>query len=69
MGYTFGSSAVIEGSDVFAFPDHVELVFSNIYVCQDIVPFVLFAKEEFVFGSEGKSATFANETNEGHLAL
>ena len=33
------------------------------------MPFVLFANQEFVIGSERNSATFPNQTNEGHLAL
>lgn len=68
MGYTFGPSAVVEGLEVFALPDDVELLFGNIHVCQDIVPFVLFANEEFVLGSHGNPSTLANETNEGDLA-
>ena len=69
MRYTFGSSRVVEGADVLALPDHVESLFGNIHKGHHILPFVLFAKEEFVLGSERKSATFANETNERHIAL
>ena len=54
---------------MFALPDHMESLFCDIHVCQDILPFVLFANEEFVLGGEGNSAALANETNEGHLAL
>ena len=54
---------------MFTLPDHMESLFSDIHVRQDILPFVRFAKEEFVLGGESKSATLANETNEGHLAL
>lgn len=69
MGYTFGSSMVVEGSDLFTLPDHLESLFGNIHVCHDILPFVLFANEEFVLGGERNSAAFANEPNEGHFAL
>jgi hypothetical protein len=69
MGYTFGSSMVVEGADGFSLPEDVEFLFCDIYVCQDILPFIFFANEEFVLGGEGNSATLANETNEGHLAL
>ena len=69
MGYTFGPSAVVEELEVFALPEDIELLFGNIYVGQDILPFVLFAKEDFVGDGESKSATPANEPNEGHVAL
>ena len=69
MGYTFGRSAVVEELEVFALPEDIELLFGNIYVGQDILPFVLFANEEFVLGGERNSATLANETNEGYMAL
>jgi len=69
MGYTFRSLTVIEGADAFAFPNHVGFLFCDIHVGQDILPFVLFAKEEFVGDGESKSATPANEPNEGHVAL
>jgi hypothetical protein len=69
MGYTFGSLGVVEGLDVFALPDHVESLFGEIHVCQDILPFVLFANEEFVLGSAGNSAAFADQTNESYFAL
>lgn len=69
MRYTFGLSMVVKGFDVFALPDHSGSLFCDIHDGQDILPFVLFAKEEFVLGREGNSATFANQTNEGHLAL
>ena len=69
MGYTFGASMVVERSDVFALADHLKSLFSNIYICQDILPFVLFADEELVLGGESNPAARANETNEGHLAL
>ena len=69
MGYTFGRLAVVEGLEVFALADDVEFLFGNVHVCQDIMPFVLFANEEFVLGSHGNPATLANETNEGYLAL
>ena len=69
MGYTFGSLGVVERFDVFALADHMEPLFGNIHICQDILPLVLFAKEEFVLGSESKSAALANEPNEGYLAL
>ena len=69
MGYTFGSSMVIEGSDVFTLPDHMQSLFGNIHVCQDILPFVFFANQEFVLGGKRNSAAFANEPNESHIAL
>ena len=69
MRSTFGSSMVVEGTDVFALADDVELLFCNIYVCQDIVPLVLFANQEFVIGGHGDLAALANETDEGHVAL
>ena len=69
MRYTFGSLRVVEGLDVFALPDHMKFLFCEIDVCQDILPFVLFAKQEFIRGGESKSATFANETNETDLAV
>ena len=69
MGYTFGSSLVVEGLDVFALPDHMESLCCYIHICQDILPFVFFANQEFVLGGDGNSAALANETKEGHLAL
>ena len=69
MGYTFGSSLVVEGLDGFALPDHKESLCCDIHICQDILPFVFFANQEFVLGGESNSAACANETNEGHLAL
>ena len=54
---------------MFALADHLKSLFGNIYICHDIVPFVLFADEELVLGGEGNPAALANETNEGHLAL
>src|SRR5687767_3420877 len=69
MGYTFGSSMVVEGADRFALPDHIESLFGDIHICHDILAFVCFANEEFVLGGKGDPATFANQTNERHLAL
>ena len=56
---------VSEGTYVFALPDHVESLFCDIHVCHDILPFVLFANQEFVFGGEGNSAALANQTRPG----
>ncbi len=69
MRYTSCRSMVVEGADVFALADHMELAFGHIHVCHDILPFVFFANQEFVFGGESNPATLANETNEGYLAL
>ena len=69
MRYTFSSSAVVEGSNVFALPDHMELLFCDVHDCGHILPLVLFANEEFVIGGEGNSAALADQTNEGHVAL
>jgi len=69
MGHTFGSSLVVEGSDVFTLPDHTKSLFGDIHVRHNILPFVFFANQEFVFGSKRNSAAFANEPNESHIAL
>jgi hypothetical protein len=69
MRYTFGASAVVEGFEVFVSANHMEPLFSNIYVCHHILPSVLFANQEFILGGESDPATFANETNEGYVAL
>ena len=62
MGYTFGSLGVVEGLDVLALPDHVESLFGEIHVCQNILPFVVFADQEFILGGESNSAALTNET-------
>ena len=54
---------------MFALADHIESLFSDIHHCQHIVPFVSFAQEELVLGSEREPAALANETNESHIAL
>ena len=69
MGYTFWCSTVVEGADVCALADDMELAFGNIHVCHDILPLVLFTDEKLVLGSHGNLAALANEPNEGHLAL
>jgi len=69
MRYTFGASAVLEGFEVFALPDDVELLFGNLHNSHHVLPFVLFANQEFVLGGEDNPAAFADQTNEGHLAL
>ena len=69
MGYTFGGSTVVKRFDVSALVDHMELLVCNIHICHHVLPFVLFANEEFVLGGEGDAATFANETKESHVAL
>ena len=69
MRYTLCLSTVVEGSDVFGLATHMEPLFGDIHVCNNILPIVPFANEEFVLGGEGHSAAFANETNEGHVAL
>ena len=69
MRYTFGSSMVVKRSNLSALADHIESVFCYIHNRHDVVPFVLFADEELVLGSEGNPAALANETNKGHLAL
>jgi hypothetical protein len=67
MGSTFGWLGVVERFDVFALADHLKSLFGNIYICHDILPFVLFADEELVLGGEGNPAALANETNKGYL--
>ena len=69
MRYTFGWSMVVEGSDVFTLANHTESLFGNIHVSHHILPFVLFANQEFVLGGESNPAAFANEPNKGYLAL
>jgi hypothetical protein len=69
MRYTFGVSTIVKGPNLFTLADHIQFFSGNIYVCHDILPFVLFANEEFVLGSESNPAAFANETNEGYIAL
>ena len=69
IGYTFGSSAVVKGADVFALADDIESFSGNIHNRHDVVPLVLFANEELVPGGHGNPSALANETNEGHLAL
>jgi len=69
MRYTFGWLGVVERFDVFALADHMEPLFSNIHVCHQILPPILFADEELVLGSESNPATLTNKTKEGHLAL
>ena len=69
MCYTFGGSKVVKGFDVSALGDHMELLVCNIHICHHVPPFVLFANEEFVLGSERDPATFANQTKAGHVAL
>jgi hypothetical protein len=68
MRYTFGRSMVVKRANVFALPEHLELLFGNIYICHHILPFILFANQEFVLGSESNPATLANEPKEGDLA-
>ena len=54
---------------MLALPDDMESLFSDIHDGYHILPLVLFANQEFVLGGEGNSATFANQTKEGHVAL
>jgi hypothetical protein len=54
---------------VFALPDQMESSLCDIHNSHDILPFVLLAKEEFVFGGECNSAALADQTNEGDVAL
>lgn len=69
MRYTFGWLGVVESFDVFALADHMQPPFGNIHNSLHILPFVLFANEEFVLGGESNSAALANEPKEGHMAL
>ena len=69
MGYTFQPLGVVEGFEVFALPDHMKPLCCDIHVCQDILPFVFFANQEFVIRGERNSATLANKTNERDVAL
>ena len=67
--YTLGSSMVVKRSNLFALADHIESFFGNIHDSHDVVPFVLFANEEFVFGGECNFAALANKPNERDVAL
>ena len=69
MRYTFGSSTVVKGSDVFALADDIESFSGNIHNRHDIVPFVSFANEELVLRREGNFAALANKTDEDYIAL
>ena len=54
---------------MFALTDHMEALFGDIHVRHDILPFVFFTNEELILGGNRDSAAFANEPNEGHVAL
>ena len=54
---------------MFALPEHLQPPFGNIHNSLHVLPFVLFANQEFVLGGESDPAALANETKEGHLAL
>ena len=54
---------------MLALADHIESFAGNIPDCHAIVPLVLCANEELVFGGECNSAALANKPNKCHLAL